>query len=305
MGVISVADHQEAEAILPRSITVSQADLALELWEPGDALALIIGTDGPAYRPVGAGMIVRRDGSRIGNLSAGCIDADIALHVQAARAEGRPQRLLYGSGSPFRDLELPCGGGLEIAVLPDPNPAQIAQACVALSNRSAAPVRFRLDAVTSIRLTVQPKLRFIVFGKGPEARSFVRIAQAADYIVELFTSDTETLYDLPQVTTTLQSSAHWPDDLQLDRFSAVTLFFHDHDHEPPLLAAALRSEARYIGAMGSRRAHHHRLAALANSGVPAVQLQRLSSPFGLIPSIRNPQALAISVLADVLDRMHR
>jgi xanthine dehydrogenase accessory factor len=305
MGVFSIAENLESEAIRPHSVAVSQADLPLELWEPGDALALIIGTDGPAYRPVGAGMIVRRDGSRIGNLSAGCIDADIALQAQAARAEGQPRRLRYGRGSPFRDLELPCGGGLDIAVLPEPDAAELRQACLTLSQRCATPVHFRLDAGGGIRLIVQPKLRFVVFGKGPEARSFARIAQAADYLVELFTPDAATLHDLPGVTATLQGSAQWPTDLQLDRFSAITIFFHDHDQEPPLLAAALRSEAGYIGAMGSRRAHHHRLAVLTESGMPPAQLARLSSPFGLIPSVRNPQALAISVLAEVLDRMHR
>jgi len=91
----------------------------------------------------------------------------------------------------------------------------------------------------------------------------------------------------------------WPADTAIDARTAVTLFFHDHDWEPPLLQRALASPAIYIGAQGSRRAHEARVMTLTAMGVDAALTARLAAPFGLIPSLRDPRSLAISVLAQL------
>ena len=109
-------------------LKVPQSDLPLDRWRPGAALAVIAGTQGPAYRLAGAGMVIEPDGTLHGQLSAGCIDRDVALHAAQALADGQPRRLRYGAGSPFRDLQLPCGGTLDILVEPRPDPAAI-RAC--------------------------------------------------------------------------------------------------------------------------------------------------------------------------------
>lgn len=98
--------------------TVSESDLPLAALGPRTALAVISNTEGSAYRPRGAGMAVAANGAATGHLSSGCIDKDVALHMRAALRDGRLRRLRYGLGSPFRDLELPCGGGLEILIQP-------------------------------------------------------------------------------------------------------------------------------------------------------------------------------------------
>ena len=85
-----------------------------------------------------------------------------------------------------------------------------------------------------------------------------------------------------------------------DPWTAVVLFFHDHDREPPLLAVALQSPAFYVGAQGSLRTHRVRVAALAALGVPEDAIARLRGPIGLIPSARDPRVLAVSVLAEIL-----
>ena len=82
------------------------------------ALAVIVGVEGPSYRPLGAVMAVFDDKRRVGTLSSGCIEKDIALHAQEALEAGRPRKVRYGRGSPFIDIKLPCGGGLDILLLP-------------------------------------------------------------------------------------------------------------------------------------------------------------------------------------------
>ena len=286
---------------IPLSARICERDLpfaaALQAEEP-IALAVITGVVGASYRPVGAVMIFDATGRSFGNLSSGCIERDVGIHAAEALSDGQIRRLRYGAGSPYLDLQLPCGGGLDILVIPRPdlNALRAAEADLAARRPS------RLDLV-DIRLEILPELRFLIFGKGPETRSLSHLARAAGYQVATYSPDPETLQGLSDGH--ILPSARWPEGVIPDNRSAVALFFHDHDWEPPLLTTALRSEAFFIGAQGSKRAHDARCATLAHIGLSAAEIERLASPFGLIPSLRDPQSLAVSVLAQVLERATR
>ena len=276
------------------SLCETELPLAPLLAAERAALALITGVEGPSYRPLGAGMVVSETGESWGSLSSGCIERDVVIHARAALADGQVRALRYGAGSPFRDLVLPCGGGLDILILPAPDRAALAQAQASLQARR--PALLRLGPLV---LDLQPQLRVLAFGKGPELRLFSALAAAADYPVESFSPDAETLAGLAHGQ--VLASKDWPDGLKADARTAVTLFFHDHDWESRLLQAALESPALYVGAQGSLRAHQARCAELAALGVPDQATARLAAPFGLIPSVRDPRTLAASVLAQVLE----
>jgi len=66
-------------------------------------------------------MAVFGDNRRVGSLSSGCIEADISVQAMTALRAGAPRMLRYGRGSPFIDIQLPCGGGLDILLLPNPD----------------------------------------------------------------------------------------------------------------------------------------------------------------------------------------
>ena len=276
------------------SLCETELPLAPLLAAERAALALITGVEGPSYRPLGAGMVVSEAGESWGSLSSGCIERDVVIHARAALADGQVRALRYGAGSPFRDLVLPCGGGLDILILPAPDRTALAQAQASLQARR--PALLRLGPLV---LDLQPQLRVLAFGKGPELRLFSALAAAAGYPVESFSPDAETLAGLAHGQ--VLASKDWPEGLKADARTAVTLFFHDHDWEPRLLQAALASPALYVGAQGSLRAHQARCAELAALGVPDQATARLAAPFGLIPSVRDPRTLAASVLAQVLE----
>lgn len=259
------------------------------------ALAVITGIEGPSYRPLGAMMAIDAAGQAWGNLSSGCIERDVILHARQALADGQARQLRYGKGSPFQDLALPCGGGLDILIQPQPDRVALRQAASHLAMRQDA----RLT-IGPLSLHILPRLRVAIFGKGPEARGFAALSQAAGFLVELFSPDAETLSGA--ASGHLIARPEWPADLAPDARTAVALFFHDHDWEPPLLRAALSSAAFYIGAQGSLRAHQSRCEALSALGVSRDQIDRIAAPFGLIPSARDPQTLAASVLAQILER---
>ncbi|MBA4491791.1 XdhC family protein [Paracoccus sp. S1E-3] len=279
-----------------RVVSLCESELPLGPLLAADraALALIIGVEGPSYRPLGAGMAIRATGESWGSLSSGCIERDVVIHARAALADGQVRALRYGAGSPFRDLVLPCGGGLDILILPAPDRRALAQAQASLQARR--PAMLQLGPLV---LNLQPQLRVLAFGKGPELRVFSALAAAAGYPVESFSPDPETLAGLERAR--LLSGKDWPAGLTADARTAVTLFFHDHDWEPGLLQAALDSPALYVGAQGSLRAHRARCADLLALGVPPEATARLAAPFGLIPSVRDPRMLAASVLAQVLE----
>ncbi|NHF73251.1 XdhC family protein [Paracoccus xiamenensis] len=290
------APHLTRPGGATRLVSICETELPLAPVLAGDrvALALITGVEGPSYRPVGAAMAISAEGEHWGSLSSGCIERDVVIHARAALQDGAARTLRYGAGSPFRDLVLPCGGGLDIAILPAPDRAKLAEARAALQARRPA-----LLELGPLVLDIQPQLRVLAFGKGPELRLFSALAAAAGYPVESFSPDAETLAGLEGAQ--ILSGKEWPAGLKADARTAVTLFFHDHDWEPALLQAALESPALYVGAQGSLRAHRARCAELAARGVPAEAAVRLAAPFGLIPSVRDPRTLAASVLAQVLE----
>ena len=279
-------------------------------------LCVITHVDGPSYRPLGAMMAVLADGRRIGTLSSGCVEADIALHAAKALENGAPYQVRYGKGSPFADIVLPCGGGLEILLLPRPDVRVLdallshhaaREACVLEVDRRSGALCAVAEGETGwtgdiFSVTIEPEICFFVFGKGPETATFAGLVQAAGYPNLVLSPDTETLEAVARAgcATRHLTHAHCPKDLPIDARSAVVLFFHDHEWEPPILAQALTSAAFYVGAQGSQRAADLRRMELVRLGANETTLARLHGPIGLVPSARDARKLAVSVLAEVL-----
>lgn len=275
------------------------------------ALAVISAVDGPAYRDVGTAMAFYADGRRFGALTAGCIEEDVALQARAALADGRARKLRYGAGSPFFDLKLPCGGALDILVLPAPDLGVLHELEARRARREPTSLwiggRGELSLLAlaepeALRIDFAPPLRFVIFGTGPEAIFFADLVRATGAAHCLYTPEEATLSNARAAGCTCErlGQAGLPDAVQIDARTAVLFFFHDHVWEPPLLNAALKSPAVYIGAQGSRRTQETRLAAMERLGWPRAALGRLRGPIGLIRSVRDPRVLAVSVLAEVM-----
>lgn len=284
----------------------------------GAVLAVIVAVDGPSYRLVGAMMAIFGEHDHVGSLSSGCVEADLALNAQTALTQGKPLIVRYGSGSPFMDIQLPCGGALDILLLPKPDLEVLAQLDLLEQQRSrcvldidtqsgAMGLRERghiEPSSTRISVEVVPEICFFAFGKGPEVNTFVSLVIAAGYPAVLLSPDDETIAIAAQqgCTTKRLATKAFLDDLAIDDRSAIILFFHDHDWEPEILSGSLKTPAFYIGAQGSFHARETRLTAMREMGVSDDQLQRLHGPIGLIPSVKDPATLAISVLAEIVGK---
>lgn len=280
---------------------------ALE-FGPGTVMAVLTETHGPAYRSRGAAMALAADGRFAGALSSGCVEADLMLHAQRVRDSGRPLHLRYGTGSPFIDLRLPCGGAIEVTLFLLRDHEVLATLARARSARRQAVLtlsdqgRLSLGEGAGLRLTFRPPLRFIIFGAGPEAAVFADLVHSLDHDHVLLSHEDQSLTLAERMGCTIRRLGPLPDMAELvpDERCAALLFYHDHDYEPAILRRLLARPAFYIGAQGSRSTQATRLERLAALKVPAADCARVRGPIGLIPSARDPRQLAISVLAEVM-----
>ncbi|MGN9755873.1 XdhC family protein [Streptomyces sp. SD31] len=98
--------------------------------------------------------------------------------------------------------------------------------------------------------------------------------------------------------------ADWPhrylERAEVDARTAICVLTHDAKFDIPLLRVALDLPVGYIGAMGSRRTHEHRLERLRETGVPEEHLARLRSPIGLDLGAHTPEETAISITAEII-----
>lgn len=297
--------HAEAEPI--------DAILAYD----GEAvLAVVVGIEGPAYRPLGAMLAVFDDGRRVGALSSGCIESDIAIHSRASLLADRAVKLRYGRGSPFIDIQLPCGGGLDVLLVPRPDRDVLKD--ISDKRKMRSPVTLCIDLESAsvsasevgstgtigdcFQVRILPELHFLIFGKGPEAETFAALVRSAGYTGLLLTPDQETVAfgELVGFPVRHLTAPGFPDNIQVDRRTSITLFFHDHEWEPPILSSPHARDAFYVGAQGSRRASDFRKRELLLMGVEESFVERIHGPIGLVPSARDPRTLAVSVLAEVL-----
>ena len=279
------------------------------------ALIVLTGVEGGAARGIGTLVAVTEAAAWLGSLSGGCVEAALVGEAQRVIASGKAETLRIGAGSPLIDIRLPCGSGLDLLIVPSPDAQAIAAACAMLEARKAVQITLPLNGALRVAeaaqsdatgwqgeafaLRIDPRLRLIIAGHGDEVPALAQQAQAWGAEVLVLTPDERTAAASGVGAIMLKTPGRHP-ALVLDPWSALVMLFHDHEWETALLAQALGQPALFIGAMGSAATHARRLEALAAAGVGAAAASRVTGPFGLIPAARDPQTLALSVLAQVV-----
>jgi xanthine dehydrogenase accessory factor len=152
-----------------------------------------------------------------------------------------------------------------------------------------------------------PPLRLVVVGAVHIAQALVPMASLSGYDVTVvdprraFASDAR----FPGVDV----RQDWPDEaleeLQPDARTAVVTLTHDPKLDDPALDLALKSDAFYIGALGSRRTHAGRLERLREMGHDALALARIHGPAGLAIGAVSPAEIAISVMAEMTRKLRQ
>jgi len=150
-----------------------------------------------------------------------------------------------------------------------------------------------------------PPLKLIIIGAVHISEVLCRLAQEAGYAITVV--DPRTAFVRSERFPGVRLMAEWPQQalpqLALDARTAMVLLTHDPKIDDPALIEVLKSDAFYVGALGSTRTHARRLERLAEAGVAANSLARIHGPAGLAIGARTPAEIAISVLAQMTQRL--
>ena len=281
------------------------------------ALVIVTATEGGAVRTPGALMAVSQRGDSAGYVSGGCIDADVRLNAVEALNTGELRKLRYGAGSPFVDIRLPCGGAIDVLIVPNVTPETISMMYDRLDNRET--VRFAVLATGDIQLDVAPgetplfqtvyypKLSLRIAGRGADCIALARLASASGFALSLQLpdkADYEAVRSAGIGSVTRLTTPCSLAPVEDDSSTAFVLMFHDAHWEAALLKQALGGPAFFIGAVGSAKTHAKRCESLREAGMSAHDIQRIRGPVGLVPSMRDASMLAISTLAEIVDAFH-
>ncbi len=148
-----------------------------------------------------------------------------------------------------------------------------------------------------------PKPDMYIFGAIDFSRAMARLAKFLGYRVTVIDARPifATRARLPDADEIVVA---WPDEFlqtaKIDERTALVILTHDVKFDIPILRIALATNAGYIGAMGSRRTHSARLAALREAGVDDRELSRISAPIGLDLGARTPEETAVSIAAEII-----
>ena len=276
-------------------------------------LATLVRVDGGGPRPVGTQMVFA-DGIVAGYFSGGCVEADIADHAFACLADGEPRRLVYGQGSPWPDIQLLCGAGIEIfleRVAPDaPALGDLLQA-----ETERRPVTWLSDGETqvcvdrgqaeawtqAVQRDYDPPQKLVVFGSDPTALAIAQLG-AMSGLQTTFVRPKG-----PEAPPPVPGLAYRRDDPQsalvaigTDAWTAIAVATHNLETDREALAAALPSSAGYVGLLGARKRLAERLAPLRAAGLPEAQLARVKAPIGLDIGGKAPWEVAVSVIGEIM-----
>ncbi|WP_028007794.1 XdhC family protein [Solimonas flava] len=283
------------------------------------ALATLVRISGSSPRPLGSEMAIDARGECVGYVSGGCVEAAVAAEALAVLADGRPRLLDYGAGSPVLDIQLSCGGriGIFVRELAAPR-AYVARLREARARRQ--PLYALTDLASGAMQLAdtepefadgrfvrehRPPLRLIAVGADP-------VSLALAYLAPQMGIETVLLRPLgPEAPPPGSNLLHYDRrplaaalaGLRLDARCAVYTLTHDAEADHAVLAAALRSPAYCVGALGSRRKAELRRQQLRAEGIAEARIAELRSPAGLYlagTGAHAPQQIALSIVGEML-----
>jgi xanthine dehydrogenase accessory factor len=161
----------------------------------------------------------------------------------------------------------------------------------------------RGDAVEVFVQSFAPPPRMYVFGAIDFSRATVRMGKLLGYKVTVCDARSAfaTRARFPEAD---ELVVMWPHEFlataAVDERTVLCVLTHDPKFDVPLLKAAVKTPAAYIGAMGSRQTHRDRIQRLQAAGATTSELARISGPIGLDIGARTPEEVAVAIGAEIV-----
>jgi xanthine dehydrogenase accessory factor len=283
-------------------------------------LVTVVKTWGSSPRPEGAMLAICDNGLVVGSVSGGCIEDDL---IDRVRKQGitriHPEIVTYGiTADEAHRFGLPCGGTIQLAIEPLSTDSRINELLQRLAAHELVARRLDLQtgqvtlgaarpgmtlqvSATTLTTVHGPRWRLLIIGAGQLSRFLAQIAAGMDYHVTV--CDPREEYRTGWHVDGVELVHGMPDDvvidMRLDIRSAVLALTHDPKLDDLALMEALKSDAFYVGAIGSRANNAKRRERLKLFDLDDAQLARLHGPVGIYIGSKTPPEIAVSILAEM------
>jgi len=232
------------------------------------AIATIVECRGSSPQKQGAKMLVRDDGSIMGTLGGGCMEADVVQAAMMTMKDGKPMTLPFELTE--REGGLVCGGTVLVYIEPvllDPH-------LVILGAGHVGKTLAKLARFTGFRVTV--------VDDRAEFANQDNIPDAHDLIVHGFERAFE--------------------QVPVESGTFIVVATRGHNHDLDAVKAALRTPAFYIGLLGSKRKRALLRQSLADSGFSSTDIDRVIIPVGMEIDSVTPEEIAVSIMAQIIQK---
>jgi len=233
------------------------------------AVATIVQVNGsiPSYES--AKLLVREDGSMIGTVGGGCVEAEVWNAAREVIETEQPKHMTFSLGQDAAyDNGLICGGQLNVFVEP-----------------------------------VIPQPRAIIFGAGHVSKSLSKVATLAGFAT-VVVDDREQFANRERFPEADEVHAGEYEalfgQLEINSSSYLIIVTRGHRDDMRVLKLALDTPARYISMIGSKRKVLSVMKELVNEGAPRDAFERLYAPMGLEIGAISPEEIAVSVVAEMI-----
>ena len=233
------------------------------------AVATIVNVRGSVPSFETAKMLVRDDGSIVGTIGGGCVEADVWQAARQVMEEEKPRTLTFNlNQNPKYDTGLVCGGTLDVFIEP-----------------------------------VLPRALLYVFGAGHVSVSLYKVAQSAAF--DVIVIDDRDAYANRQRFPEAQQVIAEDFDQAMAKLSPtesayIVIVTRGHRDDMRVLRWAVQTKARYIGMIGSKRKTIAIFRELEREGLSATLFERVHAPIGLDIGAITPEEIAISITAELI-----
>ena len=232
------------------------------------AIATIVECRGSSPQKQGAKMLVRDDGSILGTLGGGCLEADVVAAARMTMKDGNPMTLPFELTE--REGGLVCGGTVLVYI----EPVMLEPHLVILGAGHVGKTLSKLARFTGFRVTV--------VDDRVEFANRENIPDATDIVVNEFTRAFE--------------------QVPIEKDTSVVVATRGHNHDLDAVKAALGTRARYVGLLGSRRKKALLFKALEEAGFSQDDITRVVIPVGLSIGSVTPEEIAVSIMAQIIEQ---
>lgn len=257
-------------------------------------LATVVDVRGSGYRLPGARMLILADGSTVGTVSGGCLEADVLERAKKVLASGVAEVFTYdttGDEDSVFSLNMGCRGVIDIRLEPvDRDSSLIDEMRLAYEERQPSD-------------DFEIPIAVLLFGAGADAVPFGRIAAELGWQVTVYDHRPAflTVERFPDAKYLhLQSHDEKP-EISVDDRTAAVVMTHNYSRDKLILPALIEADLFYLGLLGPRRRTEQLLEEVNRDGARLTpkKLEKLYAPVGLDIGADTPEAIALSIIGEI------